>query len=1206
MLLGEALGREEDQRGKPFVGDAGLKLAYLLSRAKLRRSDLAIGNAARCRPPSNRTPTVKETRACLPYLARDLLVYKPGCVLGLGATALKTIYDSNKAKLGDQRGFPIRVELQTPKRRREFWFIPTHHPAAALRDWRKDAELIRDLRAAWAYAHDSAFYHMPKTKVRVAHGFDESIALCRLVGRQREVVLDTETIGLQPYGGRVLCVGFCWKPGETHVLPLRTQGGVSAFTSVEHAQLARHELADALLKPKLVGHNLKYDLKHLRAETGLIDEWTIGDDTMLLHHVLDENARHGLTPLTQWYLKWDHYAAVMKPYLSNTTGYKDAPDQLCWQYLGYDCDGTKQLLDIFRPRIKKHGLRRVANVERDLTIPLADAEYRGIRVDLGRVMVLSARERQALAAADEKMDAIAFDVLGAKRYAQTVNPDSNDGRFNPRSHKQMSVLIKKAKGKTARGEKERKTTGGGVSTDRFALGEMRQRGGIRAEIADAMTSMRRATKNLGTYLDGSGGGIPGMTIGDRLHETFNVHGARTGRLTAELLLLVPRQHGIRTAFIPDRPEHVFIQADYSKLELRLAAWLSNDEVMGNELISGVDLHTHMAVTRKLMRLPGDEEYERLKDTIVKEERSLAKCFHPDTEVLTKTGWKRILSLVDGEEVLQAVPGFGGEVVFEWVVPQEVFSMRNEFDHLLHFENEGIDLLVTPDHKMLVWPSTGSGPWRSVSAEQFAERKYRYWANGGWLEQRASLGTRAKEHMLRLAVATQADGNFNGRRIRFGFTKKRKIERMRALLRIAAAHNKRFAAVESTRRRVTTFTFNAEISSRIKALLDGKSLPWWWVQLRYEARQWILNEAQYWDGHKGPRMRCYHYSNTDEQSIDVLQAIAHVTGMKTRKVEKETYEPQHSRRWVLSVKDHNHTRSGNLTTTKVPYRGQVACLTVDSHCVLVRRANSTTERVGYAQIPVVTKQSVNFGVVYGLAETSLVDRNPELFPKDMSRDARIDQATQVFNAHRTKYATFHAWSNRMAVKAKRGDEFRTWFFNRERRFKPGVLWLASRWGQQTWKARMELGHIEREGRNFPIQSFASDLLSWRTPIVYRAIKKARIPGFRIVLTLHDALMFTVHRDYVEQAIALVKRCMQVDLPKLKSRRFAMPLLVDVQTQEVWGEENFDLSDEAAKRERDRIVAARKAGLPMRTIEDLWEWQDRAERWNRRLKRAARAE
>ncbi len=123
MFVGEGPGKNEDRTGKPFVGAAGKFLDELLRDAGLKRSDIFIGNVVKCRPPNNRTPLLKESEACKPYLYAQIAIIQPKIICTLGNTPLNTLI-SPTLTIGKVHGKVFE--------RDGFTFIPLYHPAAAL------------------------------------------------------------------------------------------------------------------------------------------------------------------------------------------------------------------------------------------------------------------------------------------------------------------------------------------------------------------------------------------------------------------------------------------------------------------------------------------------------------------------------------------------------------------------------------------------------------------------------------------------------------------------------------------------------------------------------------------------------------------------------------------------------------------------------------------------------------------------------------------------------------------------------------------------------------------------------------------------------------------------------------------------------------------------------------------------------------------
>lgn len=141
VLVGEAPGREEDERGEPFVGEAGRLLDRMLFAMGLSRDEVYICNVEKCRPPSNRDPAPEEVEACEPFLKRQLAAIRPQVILALGRFAAQTLLRED-APIGRLRG-----------RWREYQDIPlmpTYHPAYLLRNPLGKRDVWEDLKQVMA------------------------------------------------------------------------------------------------------------------------------------------------------------------------------------------------------------------------------------------------------------------------------------------------------------------------------------------------------------------------------------------------------------------------------------------------------------------------------------------------------------------------------------------------------------------------------------------------------------------------------------------------------------------------------------------------------------------------------------------------------------------------------------------------------------------------------------------------------------------------------------------------------------------------------------------------------------------------------------------------------------------------------------------------------------------------------------------------
>ena len=140
VCVGEAPGANEDETGRPFVGQAGQLLTKILAAVDLTREEVFITNVVKHRPPGNRNPTPGEIEACSPYLIRQLELIKPKVIVAFGTFAAQTLLNT-KTPIGKLRGEVHRYH--------GIPLVVTYHPAALLRNpsWKRptweDVKLAR-------------------------------------------------------------------------------------------------------------------------------------------------------------------------------------------------------------------------------------------------------------------------------------------------------------------------------------------------------------------------------------------------------------------------------------------------------------------------------------------------------------------------------------------------------------------------------------------------------------------------------------------------------------------------------------------------------------------------------------------------------------------------------------------------------------------------------------------------------------------------------------------------------------------------------------------------------------------------------------------------------------------------------------------------------------------------------------------------------
>lgn len=126
MFIGEAPGKEEDIRGEPFVGEAGLLLTKLIEKMGFKRDSVYIANIIKCRPPMNRDPEEDEIISCRVFLDTQIDIIAPEIIITLGRIALQTLMNNDKIKITAARGTFFEYK--------GIPVMPTFHPAYLLRN----------------------------------------------------------------------------------------------------------------------------------------------------------------------------------------------------------------------------------------------------------------------------------------------------------------------------------------------------------------------------------------------------------------------------------------------------------------------------------------------------------------------------------------------------------------------------------------------------------------------------------------------------------------------------------------------------------------------------------------------------------------------------------------------------------------------------------------------------------------------------------------------------------------------------------------------------------------------------------------------------------------------------------------------------------------------------------------------------------------
>lgn len=574
MVVGEAPGAREDDEHRAFVGPAGQLLDKTLKEAGIEREDCYITNAAKCRPPDNRTPTRGETKTCSStYLARELEKVRPPYVLILGNSALQAVVGrsgitKHRGKTYDLPGGGLA--------------LATFHPAAVLRNPRYSNELRADINRLGRMVRGES--DGVKTRVALVASKQALKALVHMGQEAKINSYDIETTGLQEWipGAAIVSISFTFETGQSYVVPL--------YHAESPWQKKWQEIL-LLLKPmlerhntKYVAHNGKFDCRWL-AHFGVYVPQTF--DTMLAAHMLDENRPKSLKTLAQVMLgvdAWDIGEDVKDAY--------NTPIRRLAVYNGKDTDYTLRLYHVLKAQLKEEP--RIARVFAKLMMPasneLTKIEMVGLYADQKRI-------KKRLRLAIKYQSQIMRELIKKHGAPKDINFNSTQQVARWLFGELKLPVVE-----------ETKT--GNPSTKEAVLLKLSKS----HPAPKLILHYRMWTKRINTYLE------PWLDAArtdkrSRLHSNYKLFGTVTGRLSSEgpNLQQVPREPFMRTC-LGAPPGWEFVEADFSQVELRIAAMLAGERRMLRAFATGVDIHMQTAM-EGTGKLPVD---------ISKEERKLAK------------------------------------------------------------------------------------------------------------------------------------------------------------------------------------------------------------------------------------------------------------------------------------------------------------------------------------------------------------------------------------------------------------------------------------------------------------------------------------------------------------------------------------------------------------------------------------------------------
>ena len=393
---------------------------------------------------------------------------------------------------------------------------------------------------------------------------EDILSFANELSQQTIFCFDTETTGLDALTAEIVGLSFSFESGKAYYVPTPN--------TVQEAQ----RIVD-IFKPilenkdiKKVGQNLKYDIL-LLTKYGIHVQGELFD-TMLAHYLIDPDTRHGMDILAETYLG---YTPVSITELIGNKGknqgnMRDVEIEKIKEYAAEDADITWQLYQRLSSLLMESKTDELArSVEFPLVYTLAEIEKNGVKIDVDTLKAFSQALEKDITALENNI----YEKAGVK--------------FNIASPKQLGEVLFD---KLQLDPKAKKTKTGQYKTGEDVLLTLAHKSDIVQDILD----FRQYQKLKSTYVDALPTLINPHTC--LIHTSYNQAVAATGRLSStnpnlqNIPIRTEKGREVRKAFIPRSADHILLSADYSQIELRIMAELSQDENMLEAFTLGQDIH----------------------------------------------------------------------------------------------------------------------------------------------------------------------------------------------------------------------------------------------------------------------------------------------------------------------------------------------------------------------------------------------------------------------------------------------------------------------------------------------------------------------------------------------------------------------------------------------------------------------------------------
>lgn len=626
-------------------------------------------------------------------------------------------------------------------------------------------------------------------------------------------------------------------------------------------------------------------------------------------------------------------------------------------------------------------------------------------------------------------------------------------------------------------------------------------------VVDDLLEYRRLTK-LETFIKS----WEKIQVDDRIYPSFNIT-ARTGRTTCSNpnLQQIPQDKNVRN-LIEARPGWKILECDFSQVELRVASMFSGDANMQHAYNSGSDLHSK---TTELLFGDTSEMSPQEK----KRKRTQAKsCFSGDTEILTEKGF---IPFSEYDGVTPVVQVDRETLEMDFVKPLGFKCIPNQ--EVMEHNDNNVSIKCTLNHRYwLLRDKVKSEVGEFKDIKMLGDSKLN-WVKGAYLNTKPKLSV----DETRFLCMCVSDGHFIENKtipnaVKFTFRKKRKFDRCISLLiDLNLSYHANYLPKYNY---YTVYVHSNELIDLLfNYTTNDKKLIW--DSIHDVDFGVYVEECLYWDG-TGSKEKGANFFTTQEQTCDVMQYMFFALGIKTNKVVQPDTRKGRSTGYrlniPLSVRRTPYCRAlPSKVDTSVKAVEDVYCVQVPKDTIVLRRKGK-----------IIVLPNCNFGFLYGMSAKTFQD-----YGKGYGLSLTLEDCEHLRDNFFKAYPRLLPWHEECKEYARKNGH--TWSPIGRKRFLPDI-------NSSNWSNR---GQAERQSVNSGVQGFASDMcISALSDIVFSDIidhERCKVLG-----SVHDAILFEIRDDYVEEVVPIVKEMMEhpsiidgIDIP--------IPIIADVEVHQAWG-------------------------------------------------------